>query len=176
MEEYKEDYIHTKDQKLEWFGEGEWVDEPDAVSFSFLGIKCAIRRTIKYEGLSEETPIMVFGGHLCGYAKVPDGHPVLKSINHEQMLYDQFNIDIHGGLTFAEKFPNGDYWIGFDCAHYDDIIPSMKKIERMNDLMKSYQEKYPDCSLFNPTYKSLMFVIEECKSIAEQLHNQEMPK
>jgi len=29
-------------------------------------------------------------------------------------------VDVHGGITYAEKKPDGSYTYGFDCAHWND--------------------------------------------------------
>lgn len=60
-----------------------------------------------------------FSGHLCGYVQIPQEHEFY------QKHYDEIdcNIPAHGGLTFSGSFKNNDWWIGFDCAHYGDLLP-----------------------------------------------------
>lgn len=60
-------------------------------------------------------------GHRCGYIKVPPGHPWYGK------GYDEPEVSVHGGLTFARSDvpcdkggPDDGYWFGFDCAHCDD--------------------------------------------------------
>ena len=60
-------------------------------------------------------------GHRCGYVRIPPSHPW-----HGQH-YDnpQVNVNVHGGLTFAqlelcEEKDGTGWWFGFDCAHYGD--------------------------------------------------------
>ena len=60
-------------------------------------------------------------GYRCGYVRVPVNHP------WHGKHYDDLSVDIHGGLTFAEpdkpcdgNRPDNAWWLGFDCAHYDD--------------------------------------------------------
>jgi hypothetical protein len=60
-------------------------------------------------------------GCLCGYARVPRGHP------WHGVAYDDVDASVHGGLTFGGhdvdcgKEEDGEgYWVGFDCAHAGD--------------------------------------------------------
>jgi hypothetical protein len=60
--------------------------------------------------------------HRCGYVRVPPGHPLY--LEH----YDHVDVDVHGGLTFAEIEPCTEHedgqgwWFGFDCAHHMDAL------------------------------------------------------
>ena len=70
-----------------------------------------------------------FGG-LNGYVAVPPGHPV------HGMSYWDFDLDVHGGVTYAEfgddkihkesgevLWPDPTlYWLGFDTAHSGDWV------------------------------------------------------
>lgn len=67
-----------------------------------------------------------------GYAIIPPGHPA------HGKSYDDINVDVHGGLTFAEStedewhhLPEGtpkDHWVvGFNTAHYGDTIEKWPK-------------------------------------------------
>jgi len=51
--------------------------------------------------------------HYCGYVKIPKNHKYYK------FRYKLLNIDIHGGISFAEYIEN-DLWIGWDYAHHGD--------------------------------------------------------
>lgn len=63
-----------------------------------------------------------------GYVAVPKGHPMFEMSDDE--IHNNFEIQIHGGLTFASlikdkdrRFPAdfvGMWVIGFDCNHYGD--------------------------------------------------------
>lgn len=139
---------YDKELKREHLGEGEWVEEPDTVLFEHQGIKCLIRRVFVRDG-SES----YFGGHLCGYCSLPKGHP------WENMSYDEIPIEVHGGVTFMERDMETDQMlVGFDCAHTDDIMPSMK------DIIGKELEMY-----FHSTYKNIVYVSGECVSMAEQI-------
>lgn len=52
---------------------------------------------------------------LLGYVGVPVSHP-----DHGKE-YDAVEVDVHGGLTFAEKLDDGTVF-GFDVGHYGDWI------------------------------------------------------
>jgi len=70
-------------------------------------------------------------GHLCGYIAVPPAHPWFGKD------YDDLDVDVHGGLTYAKDGKETDYphalgteawWHGFDCAHSGDISPGIGHI------------------------------------------------
>ena len=117
---------HTED-KSTW-GEGPWMNEPDKMQFTdkVTGLPCLIVRN--------------HAGALCGYVGVPEGHPAYRKHYDHDTLH---NINVHGGLTFADHCtkggsedrhichvpapgePDNVWWLGFDCAHLGDICPAM---------------------------------------------------
>ena len=75
--------------------------------FSYKGIECVVL------GLSL--------GHRCGYVKVDN--PTEDMVNSPYEL----DLDVHGGITYGEysssypiELDERSFWLGFDCAHYDD--------------------------------------------------------
>ena len=77
----------------------EWPPkEATAKQWTAHGLECAIAR----------------GSALCGYVRVSADHPDAK------LDYDDVDVDVHGGLTFRCKTPDGGAWFGFDCAHVSD--------------------------------------------------------
>lgn len=66
-------------------------------------------------------------GHLCGYVQLPMDFPdltgiVAKGYDHPSIA----SLDVHGGVTFCnERDEHSGIWIGFDCAHCGDLVPSM---------------------------------------------------
>ena len=83
--------------------------------------------------------------HWNGYVGVPPAHPAHGKDYNADLLDD---IDVHGGLTYANSSCPGDHWdgmgmwwFGFDTAHYYDM-------------------DYP---------KSEGYVAGYCKRLAEQL-------
>lgn len=106
---------------------GEWDHEPDKIQFpdEVTGLPCLIVRG----------PV----GALCGYVGVTSEHPLFGQ------SYDDVNVSVHGGLTFAGACqPDAEdhgichrpsagesdhvWWFGFDCAHGYDLCPSMGRI------------------------------------------------
>lgn len=77
------------------WGNGAWVAEPDKKQWKdpTTGLPCLIVRN----------PV----GALCGYVGVPNGHPAYGKD------YDDVEVDVHGGLTFAHrcaKTPTEEDW------------------------------------------------------------------
>ncbi len=160
----------TSDEKILWWGYGPWVDEPDEVTFTHNGIDCRIVRINILDGPNRDHH---FGGYLCGYIKVPMGHPFYSV---EEYFY--IDLDVHGGVTYNRIHPDNFLWVGFDCAHSSDVCPSIEKLqntlpELMNIQRKTEEMKkkfnMQDSPIFQKSYKDITFVIGECKSMAEQI-------
>lgn len=132
---------------------GEWDSEPDRVQWrdEATGFECLIRRG--------------GGGAWCGYVGVPLGHPWHgAALDHYP---DGVEIpDVHGGVTYAahcDDDPEGGvchvpapgapehlFWVGFDCAHRDDLVP-----ERSSPVRRG-------------TYRTVDYVRAETLSLARQ--------
>lgn len=166
----------TSDHKLKWWGYGEWVEECDEFSFEHEGFICLGYRIFDKDWLQIPLDILLpdrttgpFGGHWCGYVIIPEEHPYFEK------TIEYFDLDIHGGITFANFMDDKEFMIGFDCAHFNDIVPSMISINECakklrpewlkETIEKLKMDKHP---LFSPTYKNENFVIQKCKSLAEQ--------
>lgn len=119
-----------------------------------------------YTGWAYHYPYVIIRqeqGHLCGYVGVPPGHEAHgKSYMDDETAY----IICHGGLTFSSFIPNqwpreelpvgieDYYWfLGFDCAHYNDIVPFNKFT----------------LPTFGAEYRTVEFVREEIQFLASQL-------
>jgi hypothetical protein len=89
----KEQQRKMMDEVIEWPRPGH-----AALEWEAHGLSCAIKNGYVA---------------LCGYVKVPDGHPC------ERLWYDDVKVDVHGGLTFRCKVKDGS-WFGFDCGHFGD--------------------------------------------------------
>lgn len=127
-----------------------WKDEPDSDTGEFFGYRTMIRRT----------PELL---HLCGYVRIPKGHPCYGADWDSDLLED---ICVHGGITWCRKSapgekPDGGWWIGFDCAHAWDIGPGMLSTNM-------YRHGLDDM-----TYKTMDFVRDECERLAKQLKEKE---
>jgi hypothetical protein len=116
---------------------GKWLTEPEHKAFESYGYKCEIKRH----------PSL---GHLCGYIHIPKSHKLWGKAYNE--LYEMgVDIDIHGGLTFADQ--DGDDWVfGFDCAHYGDFVPQTATM-----------------AFGSEVYRDMTYVTKETESLAKQL-------
>lgn len=143
----------------EWFNlvdktkwpQGEWNNEPDKAQWvTESGLHGLIVRN--------------YGGALCGYAGLPEGHPLFGK--EYDRAYDYVNIDVHGGLTFSDRCsgdPDGHsichkaddevWWLGFDTAHSGDMSPAY-----VGRLDSQYCQ-----------YRNLAYVKREVESLARQL-------
>ena len=144
--------------RSEW-ASGEWDNEPDKVQWQDeTGLPCLAVRSSR-------------SGHWCGYVGVNEGHPCFG------VGYDDVNVSVHGGLTYArhckgsichipgEGEPDHVWWLGFDCAHCGDYSPQDAK----------YAERgYPFTISTEEEYRTLDYVKNECASLARQLSD--MPK
>jgi hypothetical protein len=170
-------FLFTCDQKLKWFGYGEWVEEADRILFDYKGYKCLVNRVVAKETDAKEEHY--FGGHLCGYVEIPKVHFYCS----KEFMFDvDVCLDCHGGITYDEKEShlsrNPDlctsHWIGFDCGHGGDIVPSMEMFKKLHpvkqsDYMKEIKSEYPN--LFKTTYRNAQFCIKECTDIVDQLEH-----
>jgi hypothetical protein len=145
--------------------DGPWRDEPDKAQWidEATDLDClAVRNRL---------------GAWCGYVGLPPGHP-LHGFDYEQAP-EARDIEVHGGLTFADKCAEGSedeprichvpapgrpadvWWLGFDCAHAGDLVPGM-------------QDAYTAAGINRPggyrdTYRTFAYVQAECTSLASQL-------
>lgn len=90
-------------------------------------------------------------GNRCGYVRVPPGHPLYGRD------YGDPDVDVHGGLTFADIEPCTEHddgqgwWFGFDCGHagdarYDpdaDINTVGSTTRKMMEINLELDVKYP---------------------------------
>lgn len=157
-------HIYTEEQKRQWWDEGEWCYEPDVVEFEHQSIKCLVKRVVAEEPCANEEHM--FGGYLCGYVCIPQNHP------YYHKPYEDLDIDCHKGLTFGEygEYTN-EHWIGFDCAHSGDYLPSTEKLKKRFAFENPFpmEKEFKEFSIFNPVYRNMEYCIDQCKSIAEQL-------
>lgn len=130
------------------------ASEPDKAQWAAHGLDCLIVR-----GPS---------GALCGYVGVPESHPCFG------VGYENVDVEVHGGLTFADRCqPTDDpakhichmeefsvnktvWWLGFDCAHAWDICPAYQRAEFLFSFMEE-------------TYKSFPYVQQQVEKLAAQL-------
>lgn len=164
----KDEHHWTSEEKLKFCGYGEWVEESDLFEFEYLGYHAIIVRVFKKEPFAKE--LAYFGGHFCGYVRIPDEHPFFRK--------QDIDLDCHGGLTFNEA--HEEHWVGYDCGHSGDFIPTMEHMRNTNPELKKIKEMFPvpagfeEFALFNPMYRNIDYCIGECKDMITQLLNVEM--
>jgi hypothetical protein len=167
----EEIFLFTCDQKLSNCGYGEWIEECDKITFDYLGHECMVHRVFHTDFINQN---IYFGGHLCGYVKVPENHV----FHTKETIGNIQKIHCHGGVTYNDNnlslMHSIDHWIGFDCAHSSDIIPSCHSSKKQQ--FRCFEKIYRDIhSLVNlkrfpvPTYKNIFFCIQECLNIVDQL-------
>lgn len=144
----------TTMDKTKW-DDGPWKDEPDKAHWvdETTGLDCLIVRNRS--------------GALCGYVGVPKNHPYYKKD------YDQIEcLEVHHGLTFSDTCSDVEdesigichpksgsaneevWWLGFDCGHADDVIPT-----------------YSWSFGFKSIYRDFNYVKSEVENLARQLSN-----
>ncbi len=157
----KEENLYRVDQKKKWFGYGEWVEEADVVEFTYNGYECLIHRVCKREPFAVGE--VYFGGHLCGYVKIPEDHPLFG-----KGWEDVTELNCHGGITANEY--HEEHWIGFDCAHSGDYCPSTEKFKKeLGNELFPIPKEFMKYSMFNPVYKNINYVTCELKELVDQL-------
>lgn len=132
---------------------GEWDNEPDKIQWidPITNLDCLMHRN--------------HSGAWCGYVGLGPDHPL-----HGKSYWD-FDVKVHGGLTFANPCANTSdeshgichvaaegrpphvWWFGFDCAHLNDETP--------------YQYGYDFGEI--KIYRDLAYVKREVESLAFQL-------
>ena len=129
---------------------GPWNDEPDKVNWT---------TKVGFPGMIVRSSL----GGLCGYVAVAKGHPAYGQ------NYDDVNVDVHGGLTYADACsgtvchvpepgePDNVWWLGFDCCHAGDWHPP--SYSGLRDTFPYTGERYRD----------IAYVTEEVESLAKQL-------
>lgn len=133
------------------WSEGPWDSEPDRVDFEHAGLHCMVIRNDM--------------GALCGYVGVPRGHALYME------RCDDVSLDVHGGVTYAEKCaghichapgpgqPDDVWWLGFDCTHAGDTIPGLVGLRG---------ERWWAMFLPDEAYRDMAYVSEQCRSLADQ--------
>lgn len=146
---------YTTIDKSKW-NEGPWMREPDKIQWidKETDLDCLIVRNRM--------------GALCGYVGVGPDHPF-----HSRSYDDLLDLDVHGGLTFSgscdEDKPESEgichvpmpgrsaaiWWLGFDCAHGYDLVPTM--------------QLFGCSSTPGDVYRNVEYVRNECANLAKQL-------
>jgi len=163
----------TRQEKLNQWGEGLWVDEPNEFELKYKDYICFGRRVCIWEGWKNDH---LFGGHWCGYIIIPPDHPW-----HGKEAFSEKNpysdLDIHGGITHSgfDHIRPG-FSIGFDCGHLGDLTPSMIEIYQKidKDMPKKFQEAREILRnksqgwFLNHVYRDIEYVKQECRNLVDQ--------
>ena len=104
MKILKEEY--NKD-KFNFTEKGDWDNEPDLLIYLVDGLYCKIARN--------------GSGALCGYIAIDPRSIFYKEPYNSEKYYD---LEVNGGLTYSDLDKEGVYWVGFDCSHSGDYLPS----------------------------------------------------
>lgn len=151
-----DDLTYTTFDKETW-GEGPWQSEPDKIQWKdeATGFPClAVRRQRL--------------GYWCGYVGVPPGH------RFHGAGYGVPDVDVHGGLTFANSCSHGPedtsichipepgepddvWWLGFDCHHTFDLAPGAGYVDTLP----------PGCP--SAEYREIEYVRGQTTRLAQQL-------
>lgn len=119
-------------------------------------------------------------GHRCGYVALPGAHKYLKEREGKDLGEYDHEIDAHGEITFFDKpgklieifKPHcDDIWIGFDAGHWGDAkdLGSLVKYFKSNEEAYDMHRFFQKCNFLTESVKDKEFMVEECKSIIEQL-------
>lgn len=140
--------------------------------FNYKGFDCKVLRSpiigilCGYVKVDKQSPL--YGKHYYDQIRVPTSianRPITNRDNLPIMslLMDSLNgnmdddilslgscFDVHGGLTFSgDPEGNGDWWLGFDCGHAGDFIPSAPFIDGV--------------------YKEVSYVENQCKKLVDEI-------
>ena len=151
--------------KSKWAGP--WDAEPDKVVW--------VDPRTNLDCMAHRGPL----GSWCGYVGVPEGHPDFGQ------GYDDVAASAHGGLTYGAKCcptddPGGGlchipqagrpvdvWWLGFDCAHWQDYVPGMR------EPIASLEAQGIPWPLrdqgWGEEYRTLDYVVAEVTDLAAQL-------
>ena len=161
----------TTINKTGW-GEGPWQHEPDKVSWTdeATGLPCLIVRNHR--------------GALCGYVGVDETHPWFE-VGYYGTDEHPIDVEVHGGLTFAEHCMPGEdestgichvpdpgksdhvWWFGFDCAQPMDYSPNDPS-DSLFDLLTSFADAIGR-GVEGAGYRDLGYVRREVTGLARQL-------
>lgn len=155
------DITYSYTDKSKW-PEGEWHQEPDKIQFldETTGMTCLIVRG----------PV----GALCGYVGVDESHPLFQA----SYSAEPSGLDVHGGLTFSGMCVENDkehgichvpypghpdrvWWLGFDCAHFNDRAPESDAMFKRINLPTDQHS----------IYRNVEYVKNECLGLAKQLNS-----
>lgn len=166
------EYKHADSERAGW-APGPWDNEPDKIQWvdAATNLDCLMHRNRL--------------GAWCGYVGIAEGHPAFGK------WYDNVDVDVHGGLTYADFCQEGGYetigichvpgegrphkvwWLGFDCGHAGDRMPGMEATMReIRANMELANPGLPDRLAdyrSHDAYRDRDYVEHEVAQLAQQL-------
>lgn len=149
-------------QLVDKLGPGPWTEESD----EYFGIFEDPTTGYTFHALAIRGPL----GALCGYMGVTKHHPLFGIAYSDDARIE--GLQVHGGITFSGRheknewslaldLPDENWWIGFDCNHAFDFVPSMALVAN----------KYEGFSVFGDdhAYKNIGYVTEQIDHLGQQL-------
>lgn len=123
-------------------------------------------------------------GALCGYVRLPK-NLAKKMIRHRRKFaffsstgrayrragYDMSvlkGLDVHGGLTYSGPIATRlrgkerGVWVGFDCAHFNDLTPALDEVMERNGIGALMTQQVR-------IYRNFEYVTNEVRSLARQI-------
>lgn len=154
-----------------------FFNEPDVLSTCAFGLPIYLRRNFQkawcgYVGIPPHHPHF---GLNCS-SRIPTDKALVKlgeqsplSIMLEYLKDDQNSVslavlyDCHGGITWAADHcpglsPDGFWWFGFDCSHYNDF--SVK--DAMEELFTGEYWRHGE-------YRDINYALKSARGLASQL-------
>jgi hypothetical protein len=131
-----------------------------------------VEREWKHAGLSCAVVQAQKAQHRCGYVRVPPSHP----LHGKDYDADEVNVDVHGGLTFAEIEPCKEHldgqgwWFGFDCAHCMDL--QCDPNAELDQLSPDARQRFEIFSRFHPRPGEHFWTQAEVEAEIERLADQ----
>lgn len=122
-------------------------------------------------------------GHRCGYVAINPSHPVYGKDQVSPCEKDDFDLCVHGGITFHQeehgikeilKHPCKDEWLGFDAAHGGDagcpdtVEKYFGKTEFVS-YMKNNAFYTVEMELMGMKHRTFDYMRQECFNLIDQL-------
>ena len=105
--------------------------------------------------------------HYCGYVLIEEDNKLYAMSYENPMVY---NLNVHGGITFAGKLDD-KYYIGFDCAHAGDLmmIGDPSALESIYHIHREYKNTVePD------VFRDYYYCRDQVESLAHQISEFQM--
>lgn len=161
-----------------------WTDKVDRSRWSHDMRQLVASESDREQWVDEDTGLdclMVRQNHgvWCGYVGVTPAHP-FHHRGYEELYNMGAEINVHGGLTFADSCsnrfdaegcpigvchvqeaaaPDDVWWFGFDCAHGGDVMPATTRL--------CAPPLFWDCG--SEVYRDQAYVEREVTWLAKQL-------